>query len=290
MKSTKFTLLLTVSLLFSENLTAQASFDWNQDLKILQKYLQSTPQKTVNSNVVNTALFFLNTPYADHTLETFDAEDLTINFRELDCLTFVENCLALSRMLRYMNSDTDHFERELRLIRYRNGIVNGYTSRLHYASDWIFDNIKKGVLEDITHALGGKNFKPNVFFMSENYQEYKQLKDNPEMVEEIKAIEQEIRGRGSYYFIPKQEINARQTLIKNGNIICFTTSVAGLDISHMGIAYRHKGQLTFIHASSTAKEVIINPKSLTDYCNKIKTITGIIVLHPSSYNPDMIDE
>jgi len=184
----------------------------------------------------------------------------------------------------------DSFEHELRLIRYRGGALNDYTSRLHYTTDWIFDNVKKSTVEDITYALGGQKFKPNVSFMSGNYMKYKHLKDDPETVKEIGAIESEINKRGSYYFLPKQSIEAHQSLIRSGDIICFTTSVPGLDISHLGIAYRNKGQLTFIHASSTAKKVIINPESLVDYCNKINSNTGIIVLHPLSYNPVNVNE
>ncbi|MDR2690805.1 MAG: DUF1460 domain-containing protein [Dysgonamonadaceae bacterium] len=273
-------LILTFFLLFPENLTAQISSDWNLDLEILEKFLQSAPRSTVDSNVVHTALFFLNTPYAAHTLDMLDTEDLIINFREMDCLTFVENCLALSRTLRYPNPDMNRFVQELRLIRYRDGVINTCTSRLHYTSDWIFDNVKKGVAEDITHALGGKKFKPSVSFMSENYMKYKHLKNNPQAVKETETIEREINRRGNYYFISKRDIGTHQTLIKSGDIVCFTTSIAGLDISHLGIAYRHKGQLTFIHASSTAGKVIINPESLADYCNKIKSYTGVIVLHP----------
>jgi hypothetical protein len=273
---------------FSGNLFAQISSDWDRDLEILEKFMQSTPRSTVDSNMVHTALFFLNTPYVSHTLDTLDAEDLIVNFRETDCLTFVENCLALSRTLRYPNPDMDCFGRELKLIRYRNGVLDGYISRLHYISDWIFDNIKKGVIEDITHALGGQKFKLDVFYMSENPRKYKHLKDNPEVVKEIEAIEREINKRGSYHRIPKQEIGKYQSRIKNGDIICFTTSISGLDISHVGIAYRYKGRLTFIHASSATGKVIINPESLVAYCNKIKSNTGIIILHPSLYNPEKV--
>lgn len=289
-KITKIFPVLMLFIAFSGNLFAQVSADWNRDLEILGKFLQSTPRSTVDSNMVHTALFLLNTPYVANTLDTLDSEDLIINFREMDCIIFVENCLALSRMLRYPNPDMDCFERELRLIRYRNGVINAYPSRLHYTSDWIFDNVKKGIIEDITHALGGQKFKPDLYFMSKNSQKYTHLKDNPEAVKEIEAIEQEINKRESYYFIPKQDIGEHQSLIKNGDIICFTTSTPGLDISHVGIACRHKGQLTFIHASLTAKKVIINPESLIDYCNKIKSNTGIIVLHPLSYNPENMNE
>ena len=290
MKILKILPVLTLFISLSGNVSAQVSSDWNRDLEILGKFLQSTPRSTVDSNMVHAALFFLNTPYVANTLDTLDREDLTINFREMDCMTFVENCLALSRMLRHPNPDMDYFERELRLIRYRNGALNDYASRLHYTSDWIFDNVKKSAVEDITYALGGQKFKPNVSFMSENYMKYKHLKDDPEAVKEIEAIESEINKRGSYYFLPKQEIVAHQSLIKSGDIICFTTSVSGLDVSHMGIAYRNKDQLTFIHASSTAKKVIINPESLVDYCNKINSNTGIIVLRPLSYNPESVNE
>ena len=290
MKSLKIFSILTLFIALSGNLPAQVSSDWNRDLEILGKFLQSTPRSTVDSNMVYTARFFLNTPYVAYTLDTLDREDLTINFREMDCVTFVENCLALARTLQYPNPDMDCFERELRLIRYRDGVLNDYPSRLHYTSDWIFDNVKKGIVEDITYALGGQKFKPNVSFMSENYLKYKHLKDDPEAVEEIEAIENEINKRGSYYFLPKQEIRTHQSLIKNGDIICFTTSVPGLDISHLGMAYRHKGQLTFIHASSTAKKVIINPESLIDYCSKIKSNTGIILLRSRSYNPENRNE
>jgi len=286
MKSIRILIILTFFVDVSGNLRAQVSSDWNRDLEILGKFLQTAPRSTADSNMVYSALFFLNTPYVANTLDTLNNEDLIINFREMDCMIFVENCLALSRMLRYQNPDMDGFERELRLIRYRNGVLTDYPSRLHYSSDWIFDNIKKGVVEDLTNALGGQKFKPNVSFMSENYLKYKHLKDNPEALNKIKTIEQAINKRGNYFLLPKQEIEAHQTLIKSGDIICFTTSVPGLDIAHMGIAYRNKEQLTFIHASSTAKKVIINPESLVDYCKKINSNTGIIVLRPLSYNPE----
>jgi hypothetical protein len=270
--------------MLSGNISAQISSDWKRDAEISENFFQSIQKNTVDSNIVSAALFFLNTPYIANTLDVFDTEDLVVNFREMDCMSFVENCLALSRTLQYPNPDMEYFQRELQLIRYRNGIINAYTSRLHYTSDWIFDNIKKGILEDKTIALSGKKIKFDLHFMSENYQKYKHLKNNPEAVTTIKEIEQNINRRSNYFFLPKQEIKEHQSLIKDGDIICFTTSIAGLDISHLGIAYRHRGQLSFIHASSTAKKVIINPESLVDYCTKIKSNTGIIVLHPSSRN------
>ena len=116
--------------------------------------------------------------------------------------------------------------------------------------------------------------------MSENYEKYPHLANDSDAVQQIAQIEKTINARSNYYYIPKKEIAQRQSLIKNGDIICFTTSIPGLDISHLSIAYWNKRQLTFIHASSKAEKVIINPESLIDYCNAIRTCTGIMVLRP----------
>ena len=40
--------------------------------------------------------FFLGTPYVAGTLETKGAEHLVVNLREYDCVTFVENVVALA--------------------------------------------------------------------------------------------------------------------------------------------------------------------------------------------------
>lgn len=40
----------------------------------------------------------------------------------------------------------------------------------------------------------------------------------------------------------------------NGDIIAFTTSVKGLDITHVGIAEYIRGKLHLLHTSSTEKE------------------------------------
>jgi hypothetical protein len=195
-------------------------------------------------------------------------------------LTFVENCLALSRAIQYISTDYEYFTRELRKIRYRNGTILGYTSRLHYTSDWIFDNSQKGIIEDISYALGGKRLKVDVHYMSSHPDAYPALKKKPENVAIMAEIEKRINLRNNYYYIPRNEINEKVSLIKNGDIICFVTSMTGLDISHMGIAYRNKEETTFIHASSKAKKVIINPESISDYCFKSSSNKGIIVLRP----------
>jgi cell wall-associated NlpC family hydrolase len=252
----------------------------NADRILAETFFRLTTKSSIDRELVRAALIFLETPYVAGTLERSEKEGLIVNLQEVDCMTLVEYCLALSRTVQFPLPDWETFEQELKQIRYRNGIINGYVSRLHYATDWIFDNVEKGIFEDVTYALGGRKIKINVSYMSENYEKYPHLTGDPEAVQHIAFIEKAINGRSNYYYIPKKEIVQHQSLIKNGDIICFTTSIAGLDISHLGIAYWNKGRLTFIHASTSAKKVIINPDSLIDYCNMIRSCTGIMVLRP----------
>jgi hypothetical protein len=267
---------------------AQWSSDMPHDKRILSTFFsQVTAEEGVSmgEQIIRSALFFLDTPYVGHTLEVGDEEQLVINLRELDCTTFLESCVTLSRSIQMSMFHFDTYCHLLQQMRYRNGVVNGYASRLHYTTDWIADNMAKGILEDITGMIGGEPLKVQVSFMSSNPDSYKHLKGRPERIAHIRQIEEQINGRGNYHYIPKEKIPLRQEQIQNGDLICFVTSIAGLDISHVAIAYWQNSVLTFIHASSTAKKVIIDPDSIYEYCRKIKSNIGIMVLRCTSALP-----
>ena len=100
--------------------------------------------------------YFQGFPYVGNTLEREGEESLVINLREFDCFTFVENAVALAWIIKKGKSEFDDYVDALERIRYRDGILDGYSSRLHYFSDWLFDNGQKGIVKDIT-AYGGGN-------------------------------------------------------------------------------------------------------------------------------------
>ena len=58
--------------------------------------------------------------------------------------------------------------------------------------------------------------------------------------------------------------------------------MSALKVLLIGIAYWKDGQLTFIHASSSAKKVIIQASSLRDYAEGIKSCKGVLVARPLS--------
>lgn len=228
--------------------------------------------------MVKTARFFLGTPYVAATLEQVP-EALTINLREMDCMTLVESVVALTRTMQADSPSFDLFCRNLRTLRYRNGEIRDYTDRLHYTTDWIFENERKGFIKDITHQLGGVSHPVSISFMSTHPDNYKQLKGNPELTARIAVKEKEINSR-PYYYIPQSDINKQEAGMKDGDVVCFVTTIKGLDISHVGVICRVGDKLTFIHASTTQKKVIVNEAPLQEYVESIKRNSGVMIVRP----------
>lgn len=279
-------LLWVVSFCFRSGLQAQGFSEYvlyatEEDRAIVHRYLEEMAGRDTLSFgelMTETALFFLGTPYVGGTLEK-EPEGLVVNLREMDCTTLVENVLALARTLQSDDPSFDTFCRELQSIRYREGRITGYPDRLHYMSDWIWENARKGIVRDVTAEASGVPLPLNLSFISTHPEAYKQLKGRPDWVRQMAAKEKEINRR-SYAYLPKAEIARADTCLKSGDVVCFVTTVPGLDVSHVGILYRQGERLTFIHASTTAKRVIVNEASIQDYTARMKSNRGLMIARP----------
>ncbi|WP_339704013.1 N-acetylmuramoyl-L-alanine amidase-like domain-containing protein [Algoriphagus aquimarinus] len=246
----------------------------------LESYLarlseQDYSGKTSNEINIEIGQWFIETPYVEKTLELPGSEKLVINLQGVDCTTFVETVIALTRLTKGEEFNFAAFEKELAYIRYRDGINEGYPSRLHYFSDWIFENQHKGILKDVTGEIGGSPYPNAPSFMSENPRFYAQLAD-PSNLAQIKTTESAIKER-SYFYIPKAEIATLEKSIKPGDIIAITTSMPNLDIVHTGFAIEKNGRIHLLHASSKNMKVEISEKTLSDYLAGNKSQSGIIV-------------
>ena len=229
--------------------------------------------------IVSIAKFFLETPYAGATLEGEGPECLKVNFRGLDCTTFVETVLALHNVLKETNPDFDTYKRILTSIRYRNGVLDGYPSRLHYTTDWLFDNHCKGYVDFVKMGCRSKDFNPGVGFMSTHPESYLALKNNPEYIGVMASHEARINNIELKY-LPKARLSSKAAFIHTGDIVAITTDYKGLDFSHLGFAVRENGEVYLLHASSSDKKVLISNQSLKDYLSDIKKHTGIVVVRP----------
>lgn len=226
---------------------------------------------------------FTGTSYESFTLEGDGPEVCRVKLSGLDCVTLFENSLDIARIIKKDKTDYEDFVNEVTYTRYRKGILSDYASRLHYTSDWIYDNERKGVTKDITREIGGIHFPFKVFFMSENPKYYKPLKDNPDLIKTIAKIEQEINSR-KYYYIQINKIASTEKYIKTGDIIAFATNKNGLDYTHTGLAYSDDdGKVRLLHASSSKKKVVLD-KTVHEYISAVKSDIGITVVRPMEVN------
>lgn len=227
--------------------------------------------------VTRVALEFIDTPYVGGTLDKNPTQEIaTINLSALDCVTLFENSLCIARCIKKENFRYADLINEITFTRYQSGKIVDYTSRLHYTSGWILDNIDKNVIEDVSEKLGGAPHKFSLNYMTNHYQQYPSLKKNPEFIKKISEIETYLSNQTFYVIAPK-DISAASSGIQDGDIIAIATSQPGLDYSHIGIAFNKN----LLHASSKAQKVIIDT-SISKYVNSNKKSIGISVLRPKN--------
>ncbi|ALM08348.1 hypothetical protein SB49_11420 [Sediminicola sp. YIK13] len=236
-------------------------------------------QANYGENLIAVGKTFFGVPYIAKTLEIGTTESLVVNLQGLDCTTYVENVMAFGSMLRNYNTDFTAYTNALEQIRYENGKLDGYASRLHYFSQWIKDNEKKGLVKDITADIGGIAIDKEINFMGTHRELYPFLKNNQNF-EKIRQTEKDLNGQ-ELCILPQDQIAANEHLIQSGDIIALTTSIKGLDITHTGFATRESdGRIHLLHASTGSMQVEVSELPLVDYLKKIKSNTGIMVARP----------
>ncbi|MBC7920604.1 MAG: DUF1460 domain-containing protein [Ferruginibacter sp.] len=234
--------------------------------------VQNLDTLPVAQRLVAVGQSFGGTPYQSHTLEVTSDEQLVVNLRGLDCTTFVESALAL-----VLQSDPtfEGYCQALQRLRYRNDTLDGYPSRLHYLSDWLYENQRKGTLQIITDQLGGQPFDKSLRFMTTHRAAYRQLEE-PRNYEALRQVEASLTQRHLSY-LPKDRVQRVESQLRDGDLLAITTSLGGLDASHVGFAVRRNGRVHLLHASSEAGKVIVSRQPLAEYLLAHPTQTGLMV-------------
>ena len=259
-----------------------------QDIIFLQKdkdilgelfEILANENSSIPALMIKVGTFFKETPYVASTLEVSPEEEkLVINLREMDCTTFAENCLSIARTIKKGKPTFEKFSRELQQIRYRDGKIDGYPSRLHYFSDWIYNNDQKRLVKDISEEISHIPYPLKVSFISTHPESYIQLKDST-LIPIIAQQEKEICTRNLFY-IPENRISEFEDKFMDGDIAGITTNINGLDVVHVVILVRQSGQIHLLHASSAAGKVIVADETLEEYLHNNKRATGIMVARP----------
>ena len=249
-----------------------------QDRASIEKWLQEAVSLSKDScRTLHFAKKMLGVPYVAGTLDGNEEEQLVVLVDSLDCTTFVETVLAFCIADKRGERDYEGFKKALTQIRYRDGILNGYTSRLHYFSDWIRNNEQMGFVKECTSETACSQPKELwLDFMTTHVDSYLPMKKNPELVKEMASHEKNWQGTVVSY-IPKEKLNLPpgELKIKDGDVLALVTNIKGLDVVHVGFAFWKDNQLHLLHASSSAKKVIEDPKTQYESSKNTKAHIGV---------------
>ena len=228
----------------------------------------------------------LGTRYRSYTLEIDNRiESPSVNFNGLDCWTFFEVSLAFARMLNEPeeNWSPENFLHYIEMDRYRGGVCTGeYLSRLHYLEDWLYDNNKRGLVEDLTRKLGGVSVSHAAHEMTVGWRHYRYLASNRSLLGPLGRMEADVSSRPLYQ-IPKSRVAKIESKLQSGDIIGIVSHDGRLySTSHVGLALRTSdGVLHFMHASAPHNygKVVVDSR-LSGYLNTFRKDSGILVARP----------
>jgi Protein of unknown function (DUF1460) len=243
--------------------------------KIIEEKLNLPVKEKIAETALQIGESFLGLPYEGGTLEGPE-EKLVCKLDAFDCYTFVENVLAISLTKHSKTKSFESYIDNLQKLRYRKGTIDGYGSRIHYFTEWVKLAEQRKIVSDITPALGVKTNRV-INFMSKNRKLYPSLSSNEKAFNDILYMEKSL-SKYQMYHIPKADFKSYESAIKSGDIVVFTSTVAGLDVNHEGFAYRKNGKLYLMHASIDKKQVIISEETMGEYLMRIKKHAGVMVV------------
>jgi hypothetical protein len=229
----------------------------------------------------------VGTRYKSFTLEIDNRiEAPSANFNGMDCWTFYEISLGFARMLNEPEDDwtPEQLLHYIEMDRYRGGHCTGeYLSRLHYLEDWLADNDRRGLVEDLTRSLGGTSVAHSAREMTVGWRHYRYLAANRALLGPLREMEARVSSRPLYQ-IPKSHVASIEPRLRSGDIIGIISRDRGglYSTSHVGLALRASdGSLHFMHASSPRNygKVVID-STLSSYLARYRTDSGILVARP----------
>lgn len=197
-----------------------------------------------------------------------------------DCQTYVETVLALHR-----SEDFAAFEENMNAVRYQDGMIS-YTTRLHFSeTQWIPENAKNGVFEDVTdsfdhaaHVTVQVNTK--AWYQNKKITDLSEQVRNEETLKKFQSLGSDHPDVVDVGYIPVEFLNKELLdTIPSGSIILTMRKNSKPEISatpamvaHMGFVIVNETGHHLRHASS--KQGKVTDEDLAAYYHSFKTQTS----------------
>ena len=221
---------------------------------------------------------FVDSPYVAGMLDEPEEETLICRLDGFDCVTFVESMLAMARAIKQEQYAYETWTGFIQDQRYRDGKMDGYCSRLHFFTEWIIDNQRRGTVKNITREVGGVLLDKKIDFMTAHRESYPRIAKDDSLFACIQDMEAGLQ-RAEIYYIPQDQIHEAYDQLQAGDIVATATHLKGLDVTHTGLVYDSgNGKKGLLHASSSGS-VKVSP-DLQAYVQGVKVTIGIIVARP----------
>jgi len=226
-------------------------------------------EKSISTkNPLIIADYFIGTPYLANRLSKSNPEKLYFSFNDFDCVTFIENVLALYNS----NGSNNRFVDNLKNIRYNDSI--SYESRNHYLTSGLEKLVKLNFLMPINNELNSSVIQKDINFLSKHV-----INKNVDKSYLLK-IEKSISYKNMYYF-GKGKYSEIEYLIKSGDVIAFVSSRNDLDFRHVGFVYIKHNKKYILHASQENNNVCISELTIDKYVFKNQKMEGFQIYRPN---------
>ncbi|MCX7607059.1 MAG: DUF1460 domain-containing protein [Bacteroidia bacterium] len=199
-------------------------------------------------------------------------QEILLNLEQMDCMTAVENLLALHLTYKMGSSGVEGMTRALARVRYATPLPCRWEDRYHYFTHALLAWELEGWGACL--PLGVRDKRP-IRYISSHPERYRGFRD----WEAIRSIEKTLSVKPRYY-IPSPEMGEWLFALRDGDIIAFVSSEEGLDVSHVGVFFWEGSQATFSHASLKERKWVWG-EDLCAYLDRRRgKVMGITVFRP----------
>ncbi len=220
-----------------------------------------------NHDLTRIGLQFLGKPYRANALSSSNPEELVADLSSFDCVTFIENSLALAH-----SAGVDSvYQKALVHFRYAGDSVQ-YEKRYHYFSD---------AMRSLGYPLLGtrdmlQNFPKSFSFLS-NYLASKQ--PGQINLSLLRSREYQLT-QNEFYYTPNAIIDRLLPLLKSGDLVGLVSKNPAIDFLHTGMIFRKDGKVYLLHASQEYKRVMVSQQTLVEYVKTHRQFIGLSAFRP----------